>query len=203
MVATNDTALWRRVWSLKDHGKSWDAVYGRTHPPGFRWLHDSIGSNFRGTEIQAAIGRIQYRRLNDWRAERTGNARIMTDLLSGIAGLRIPTPGPSLTHAYYRLYGYVDVTALADGWTRDRVLLGANARQPLPIVSGSCSEIYREAAFRGTESIPPAPLPHAHAMSASSVAFHVHPGLTPDDLAAAAGALAAALDEAMSTEYRS
>ena len=59
MVTTNDQGLWSVMWSFKDHGKSWEAVYERDHPPGFRWVHDSFGTNWRMTEMQAAIGRIR------------------------------------------------------------------------------------------------------------------------------------------------
>ncbi|MFA0697837.1 DegT/DnrJ/EryC1/StrS family aminotransferase, partial [Vibrio sp. 10N.222.49.C9] len=59
MVTTNDKALWSKMWSYKDHGKSFDAIYNREHPPGFRWLHESFGTNWRMTEMQAVIGRIQ------------------------------------------------------------------------------------------------------------------------------------------------
>ena len=60
MVTTNDRALWSRVWSLKDHGKNLEAVHERAHSPGFRWVHDSFGSNWRMLEVQAAIGRISW-----------------------------------------------------------------------------------------------------------------------------------------------
>jgi dTDP-4-amino-4,6-dideoxygalactose transaminase len=66
MVTTNDEALWRTMWSYKDHGKSYEAVYERQHPPGFRWLHESFGTNWRMLEMQAAIGRIQLKRMSDW-----------------------------------------------------------------------------------------------------------------------------------------
>ena len=63
MVTTNSDELWNTMWSLKDHGKSYDAVYHREHAPGFRWLHESFGTNWRLTEIQSAIGRLQLRKL--------------------------------------------------------------------------------------------------------------------------------------------
>jgi dTDP-4-amino-4,6-dideoxygalactose transaminase len=63
MVTTNDRELWSKMWSFKDHGKSWEAVYEREHAPGFRWLHESFGTNWRMMEVQAVIGRIQLRRM--------------------------------------------------------------------------------------------------------------------------------------------
>ena len=61
MVTTNDESLWRKMWAYKDHGKSYEAVYEREHPEGFRWLHESFGTNWRMTEMQAVIGRIQLK----------------------------------------------------------------------------------------------------------------------------------------------
>ncbi len=66
MLTTNDADLWSSLWSYKDHGKSWQAVYEREWAPGYRWLHESIGTNGRMLEIQAAIGRIQLRRMIEW-----------------------------------------------------------------------------------------------------------------------------------------
>ena len=42
MVTTNDEALWKAMWSYKDHGKNYDSVYHKQHPAGFRWVHDSF-----------------------------------------------------------------------------------------------------------------------------------------------------------------
>lgn len=192
MVATDDDALWRRVWSLKDHGKSWEAVYEREHPPGFRWLHETIGTNFRGTEVQAAIGRIQYRRLDEWRAARTANATRLADRLAQLPGLRVPRPEARLTHAYYRLYAYIEPTALAPGWTRDG-LIGA-LRLPAPVLSGSCSEIYREVALH--PYAPAERLPVAAEMGETALAFLVHPGLGAAEMDATAEAVAAVLEQA-------
>ena len=66
MVTTNDKELWSKMWSYKDHGKSYDAVYHREHAPGFRWLHESFGTNWRMMEMQAVIGRIQLKRMPEW-----------------------------------------------------------------------------------------------------------------------------------------
>ena len=74
MVTTDDPAIWEAAWSYKDHGKSWNAVYKREHPPGFRWVHESFGTNARMTEMQAAIGRVQLGRINAWTAARRRNA---------------------------------------------------------------------------------------------------------------------------------
>ncbi len=196
MVATNDEQLWRRMWAYKDHGKSVEAVFERSHPDGFRWLHDTFGSNFRGTEAQAAIARLQYRELPDWRAERTANARSLAAMLADIPGLRVPLPSEAMTHAFYRLYAYVDATALAPGWDYSRLQLALAARG-LPSMAGSCPEIYRERAVIDAGFAPSAPLPVAQELGGGSLAFRVHPGIEPGELEAVADAVATTMAEAV------
>ena len=150
MVTTNDEELWSRMWSYKDHGKSWDAVYNREHPQGFRWLHESFGTNWRMLEMQAAIGRIQLKRMEAWTAARTRNARAFQVTLEAFPdAVRVPVPPTGLTHAYYRQYAYIKQEGLKSGWTRDRIIDEIVA-QGFPAFQGSCSEVYLEKAFDET-----------------------------------------------------
>jgi dTDP-4-amino-4,6-dideoxygalactose transaminase len=181
MLVTNDESIWRRAWSIKDHGKDYDAVFNRDHPPGFRWLHESFGTNMRMTEMQAAIGRIQLEKLPDWHRRRRDNAMRIADALRGFPCVRVPMPEEDIEHAYYRLYAFVKPDRLAEGWDRDRIMNEINARG-IPCFSGSCPEIYNERAFAETGLRPGAPLPNAAALGPSSLAFLVHPTLTEDDL---------------------
>ncbi|MBF4337398.1 DegT/DnrJ/EryC1/StrS family aminotransferase, partial [Vibrio anguillarum] len=88
MVTTNDHALWSTMWSYKDHGKSYDAVYNRQHPPGFRWLHESFGTNWRMTEIQGVLGRIQLQRMAEWTAKRQHNGKLIDQAVADLAIVR-------------------------------------------------------------------------------------------------------------------
>lgn len=193
MIATNSETLWRRIWAAKDIGRSYEAVYEREHPPGFRWLHESFGTNARGTEMQAAIGRIQYRRLGQWREERRANAVTLAERLVQVPGLSVPLPAEGLTGAYYRLYAYLDLDVLGEGWSRDGVIDWVTRTHKVPVFSGSCSEIYREKAFGNAGLRPSQPLNNAAQMTETSLAFLVHPGLTTEDMATVGEALAEAL----------
>jgi len=177
MVTTNDHELWSRMWSFKDHGKSWQAVYERQHPPGFRWLHESFGTNWRMLEMQAAIGRIQLRRMAQWHDERVRNAEAIREVARTLPGLRVPEIPQHVEHAAYKCYLYVEPEALKPGWTRDRILNEINARE-VPCYSGSCSEVYLEKAFDGTGWRPAQRLPVARQLGETSLMFLVHPGLT-------------------------
>jgi dTDP-4-amino-4,6-dideoxygalactose transaminase len=193
MVTTDDRELWSRMWSFKDHGKSWAAVYEREHAAGYRWLHESFGTNWRMLEMQAAIGRIQLRRIEEWSERRARNAAAIAETLERYPrAVRVPKPAPEHRHAYYRLYAYVRPDGLRAGWSRDRIL-AALAGKDLPAFSGSCSEVYRERAFDGTGLRPERPLPVARELGETSLMFLTHPTLTEADIAL----MRAGLDEVL------
>jgi dTDP-4-amino-4,6-dideoxygalactose transaminase len=177
MLTTNDPDLWSRAWSYKDHGKSYDAVYNREHPPGFRWLHESFGTNWRLTEMQAAIGRIQLRRMAEWRAARKRNAGAILEAARTCPALRVPEVPEYIEHAWYKCYLFVQPEFLAPGWNRDRIMQAVNERG-VPCFSGSCSEVYLEQAFAATDWRPPERLPVARELGKTSLMFLVHPTLT-------------------------
>ena len=181
MVTTNDRALWAKMWAYKDHGKSWEAVYEREHPPGFRWLHESFGTNWRMTEMQAAIGRIQLRRMDDWIARRRTNARRISQAAQLHACVRVPEPPTHVDHAAYKHYMFVRPEALREGWSRDRIIQEITVRG-VPCYQGSCSEIYLEKAFEGSGYRPSQRLPNARQLGETSLMFLVHPTLTPAEL---------------------
>jgi dTDP-4-amino-4,6-dideoxygalactose transaminase len=196
LLATNEEQLWSSGWAFKDHGKSYAAVYERQHPPGFRWLHDSFGTNWRMTELQAAIGCIQLSKLPQWSKQRRANAQVLADTLSAVDGLRIPRPTTQAEHAYYRFYAYVDTARLRSNWSRDRIVAEVSARG-IPCFSGSCSEVYREKAFEGTSFAPPAALPVARELGETSLALLVHPTLNAEHMARTAEAVNAVLASAL------
>lgn len=177
MVTVNDRDLWSRMWSFKDHGKSWAAVYEREHPPGFRWLHESVGTNWRLTEMQSAIGRIQLQRMPEWSALRQANCRSIWDTAAALPGLRVPVLPDNIGHAGYKCYVFVDEEKLAKGWDRDRIM-NAVVAEGVPCFSGSCSEVYLEKAFTNLGFGPKKRLPVAKTLGDSSLMFLVHPTLT-------------------------
>ncbi|WP_085920304.1 DegT/DnrJ/EryC1/StrS family aminotransferase [Halomonas sp. CSM-2] len=181
MVTTNDRELWSRMWSYKDHGKSWEAVYEREHPPGFRWLHESFGTNFRMTEMQAAIGRIQLGRMQEWTAARQHNANTIWRCAKALPGLHVPDRPGYISHAAYKCYVFVEPEQLADGWDRDRIQNEIVAAG-VPCFSGSCSEVYLEKAFDGTGLRPERPLPAARELGEVSLMFLCHPTLTESNI---------------------
>ena len=182
MVTTNDRELWSRMWSYKDHGKSWEAVYETKHPPGFRWLHESFGTNWRLTEMQAAIGRIQLKRMPQWHQLRRQNAHAILDVAEQFPSLlRVPRPPETIEHAWYKCYLFVRPEGLVSGWSRDRIM-GEINQLGVPCFSGSCSEVYLEKAFNNTGWRPKERLPVAKGLGETSLMFLVHPTLTQDEI---------------------
>ena len=183
MLVTDSEGLWDRAWSYKDHGKRYATVYRprEPHETGFRWVHESFGTNFRMTEMQAAIGRIQLRRLDDWVAQRRRNAARLVERLTGEPLLRIPLPGDDIGHAYYKFYAFLDEARLKTDWTRDRIV-GEIVARGVPCFSGSCSEVYDEKAFTDSPFRQVQRLPVAHALGGQSLMLLVHPTLTEDDM---------------------
>lgn len=177
MVTTQDETLWSRVWSYKDHGKSWAAVYEQTHPPGFRWLHESFGTNWRMTEMQAAIGLIQLTRMPSWQLMRWRHAQAIFAAARCCAALRVPNIPEHIEHAFYKCYVFVKPQALAEDWDRDRIIDEINQRG-VPCYSGSCSEVYLEKAFDNTGFRPRERLKNAQALAETALMFLVHPTLT-------------------------
>ena len=180
LAVTNDAELWSRMWSHKDHGKSYDAVFNRKWPPGFRWLHESFGTNWRLTEIQAALGRAQLRRLPDWVEARGRNAAALAEGLSPVPGLRVPVPSAHVRHAYCRFCCFVRPEHLRAGWDRDRIVAEITTRG-VPCTIGVCPEVYPESAL-DTGMPPDSRLPVARELGATSLMLPVHPTLTERDI---------------------
>ena len=196
MLTLNREDWWRAAWSYKDHGKSYAAVYEREHPPGYRWLHESFGTNWRMLEMQAVIGRIQLRRMAEWTAARSHNAAVLAEAVRACPALRLPEPPEGSQHAWYKFYTYVRPEALKPEWNRDRIMAEINARG-VPCYSGSCSEIYLEKAFDGHPSRPAERLPVARYLGETSLMLLVHPTLTDQEIAKTAEAVKIVMELAM------
>jgi dTDP-4-amino-4,6-dideoxygalactose transaminase len=203
MVTCNDEVLWRTMWAYKDHGKNYEAVYERSHPPGFRWLHENFGTNWRMLEMQAAIGRIQLRRMTEWSEKRRSNALALEQALRPYAGekggIRLPPfPSEICVHANYRFYAYIRPENLSNSWNRDRIIQSINT-EGVPCYYGSCSEVYMEKAFDNTNWRPENRLPVARQLGETSLMFLVHPTLKENEIEKACSVTALVIERATSS----
>jgi dTDP-4-amino-4,6-dideoxygalactose transaminase len=197
MLTTNGKAVWDRAWSYRDHGKSYEAVFNRPHPPGFRWLHESFGTNWRLTEFQSALGRVLLKKVPRMVEVRRRNAGILTQAFSQHDALRVPQPSGHFGHSYYKYYVFIRPEKLRKGWTRDRILTAIVA-EGVPCFTGSCSEIYLEKAFN-PDLRPTERLRVAKELGETSLMFLVHPTLSETDMHDTCRAVAKVLGFATST----
>jgi dTDP-4-amino-4,6-dideoxygalactose transaminase len=197
LLATSDDEVFERAWSYKDHGKDRGRSLAPPEEPGFRWLHDSFGSNFRLTEMQSVLGRRQLARLEEWAGRRNRNAGLLHDVLDGHPAIRIPRPPTADRHAYYRWTAYLLPEALSSGWSRARVI-GEITSRGVPCFSGPCGEIYRERAFP-KEWRPDGRLPVAAQLADTSLVLLVHPTLDDEAMLRSAEIVRDVLDEALAS----
>ena len=181
MVTTNDENLWKKMWSYKDHGKNFDSIYNKQHPPGFRWLHDSFGTNWRMMEMQAVIGRLQLQKMPEWTQLRNTNMHRVLASFENNPYFTVAKPPASYIHAAYKAYVQLNTAQLPEGWSRDRIMAEINALG-VPCFSGSCSEVYLEKAFDGTPWRPEQRLINAKSLGESSLMFLVHPTLSESNM---------------------
>ncbi len=181
MVTTKDEVLWKKMWSYKDHGKNFDSIYNKQHPPGFRWLHDSFGTNWRMMEMQAVIGRIQLKKMTDWTEIRNQNMQRIYSAFEKAPYITVFQPSNDYIHAAYKCYVQVNVDQLPKGWSRDRIM-NEIVELGVPCFSGSCSEVYLEHAFDNTPWRPTQRLQNAQKLGESSLMFLVHPTLSEDSI---------------------
>jgi dTDP-4-amino-4,6-dideoxygalactose transaminase len=195
MVTTNDKTLWEKVWSFKDHGKSWSAIYEKEHPPGFRWLHESFGTNWRMMEIQAAVGLKQLEKMPAWTQTRKEYAQQIFTTAKKYSALRVPEIPEHLEHAYYKCYVFVEPAQLNAEWDRDKIIAEMNLRD-VPCFSGSCSEVYKEKAFDNTDYRPEVRLENAIELGETSLMFLVHPTLKQAEIDKCCSVLTQVMDKA-------
>lgn len=204
LVVTSDDEVYRRAWEYKDHGKGLESIRAaeESGAPGFKWLHDSFGTNWRMTEVQAAVGRVQLRKLDDWVARRRANAAEFERLLSGVPALRLVTPPDEAFHSHYRYYVFLRPEMLRDGWSRDLVVDALNAAG-VRCGMGTCPEIYREKAFIEAGYAPAERLPVAMEVGETSIALLVHPTMDLEDVRGAARVVADTIGRATEGGVRS
>ena len=193
MVLFRDKDDWSRAWSFKDHGKNYDTVFNKQHPPGFRWLHESIGTNWRMSGMQAAIGLKQLEKLAAWKKCRTQIAERLADCLTPFSAVSVPVPDNKMEHAYYRFSFHVDEKNLKSGWNRRKIMEAINAEGVRCLEV--CSEIYKEKAF-GKIDMPKPNCPNAVKLSDVVALLVIHPQIMDEDLKEMCHALTKVFDAA-------
>ena len=186
MLVTDDHVLWNKMWSFKDHGKNYKKIYNDSNT--FQFVHDSFGTNYRMTEMQAAIGRLPLKKTNKWINIRRTNASLLNQTLSEMPIFRTTIPGNSIIHVYYKFYFFINTEYLSNGWTRDKIVSAINA-EGIPCFTGVCPEIYKEKAFDNYNPVQYESLPNAKTLGETSIMLMVHPTICEKDINDMCGAL--------------
>lgn len=208
MVASNCDDTWSRMWSFKDHGKNHEKITTTSPNNKFNWVHDSLGTNYRLTEMQSAIGRLQLKKLEGWITKRLANSKFLEQQLSELASkdaIVIPKfrcgdcncdyqREQNCRNANYKFYFYINRKKLKKGWSRERILLELQEKEA-PVFNGSCSEIYLEKAFKGIVRSDLG-LPIAADLGKRSLMCLVHPTITASEMRNYAGIIKVVLNEA-------
>ena len=188
MISTNNNKLWLKCWSIKDHGKNYNNVFYKKHKTGFRWLHDNLGSNYRMTEMQAAIGRMQLKTLDNQLKIRNAIANIYLNELKDYYQKYHLLQKPDFKcqtcpfkqnekkcnkcmHAFYRLNLFVNKNKI-----KQNHLLQLINKKKINCSVGSCPEIYREKIFKKFKFYPKQRLTNAKLLGESSIMFPIDPG---------------------------
>jgi dTDP-4-amino-4,6-dideoxygalactose transaminase len=179
MLVTNDSTVWERAWKYRDHGRKLEPAAATQLTSGYRWIYDSVGTNWRLTEMQSAIGRSLLKRVVSSVQRRQQIAAKLNEAFSAIPALRLTLPPLDIEHAYYRYYAFIRPERVRDDWNRNRIAEAVNA-EGIPCFSGSCPEIYREAAFAAYR--PPKPFKAAQELAETSLAFLVHRTVQDSDV---------------------
>ncbi len=179
MVTTNNKKYFNKIRSFKDHGKSFAKLEKGDLSQGYKYIHDNLGSNFRLTEMQSAIGRIQLCKLDLWNKIRTKNAVLLHNNLYKNPLVRVPFPEKDIIHGWYKFNCFINKKFLKDDWSRDKII-NAIVDRGYPAFQGGCSEIYLEKCFASVSSLKNKKLSIANELGETNLTFLVHPTINED-----------------------
>jgi dTDP-4-amino-4,6-dideoxygalactose transaminase len=159
MITTDDEQIAERARLLRNHGSP------------KRYLHESLGFNFRMTDFQAAIGLVQLAKLDGWNAQREKNAAYLSSHLAGLSGITPPLVRPDSAHVFHQYTLRADRRdAILDGLTQKGI--GVGVYYPIPI---NQQPLYQELGYDVR-------MPVSEAASLEVLSIPVHPGLSQQEL---------------------
>lgn len=166
MITTGDPSLARRLRMLRNQGME------------HRYHHEIVGTNSRMNDVSAAIARSQLRRLPELTQHRRTNATTLSDHLTGLPGLILPSAAPGTGHVWHQYtvrispdLAHRDAFALG----LEQAGIGTGVHYPVPL-------------HRASAYLTPVDLPNTDTAAAQVLSLPVHPNLTPQqiqDIAAA------------------
>jgi dTDP-4-amino-4,6-dideoxygalactose transaminase len=164
MLTTDDAAVAEKARMLRSHGSK------------VRYYHEMLGFNLRMTDISAAIGLAQLRKVDRYNDLRIGNAQRLNDKLQGIRGIVTPATRPGCKHVFHQ---YTIRITPEFGMSRDEVVrrlnaagIGTGIYYPVPI---HLQQLYRDLGYNESH-------PVSERLSEEVISLPVHPSVTPQEI---------------------
>lgn len=165
MVVTNNDELAKRADLIRNHGQA------------EKYLHVELGYNLRMTNIAAAIGRVQLKKLDEWNENRIENARLLSEGISKIEGLTPPYVDPRVKHVFHQ---YVIRVEEEFPLNRDELMaklrekgIGTAVHYPIPVHQ---QPLYQKLGY------PKDICPNAIEASKRVLSLPVHPAVGKEDI---------------------
>lgn len=178
MITTNNQSLYKFCKSFNNHGKNFVKINSMSkNIRSFPYIHDSIGSNYRLTEMQSALGLYQLQKLNNWNKLRSRNAHIFMNAIKDLPIAKCPNIPKEIRHAWYKLYITLQPKQIKKNHNRDTILKKLNLNG-VDSTFGGCGEIYREKAFVNIQQGCSTRLKNARFLESNSIMILIHPTIS-------------------------
>lgn len=175
VIVTDDDHIADKLRMLRNQGRS---VYGGA------WLnHEVLGYNYRMTEMSAALGASQMRRIDALLARRAAIAQAYAAALSEVPGVRLMNEGDDAT----RFSWFAAIARLDEGIDRNTVI-GLLERAGVP-ARAYFAPIHLQPFYRETYGYAPGDFPVAERVARSTLALPFHGAITPSEIARVCDAL--------------
>ena len=158
----------------------------RAHGATMRYHHNAIGYNFRMTDISAAIGLAQLKKIDEFNDKRIANAAYLNEGLKDVDGVITPYCAEGSKHVYHQ-YTIMVEKGDRDDWVDiiNDCGVGTGIHYPIPLYN---QPIYRTLGFEGY-------CQNAELAADNVISLPVHPSLTQEDLDAVIDAVKTASNE--------
>ena len=159
LITTNDEDLYEKIKLFMNHGQVQ------------KYVHTTLGFNFRMAEINACIARYALSQLDEWNAKRRENAKFLSDNLEGVGDIIVPSVPTDYTHVYHQ---YTIRTSrrdeLIERFKQENIGFGIFYGTPVHL-----QPYYQSLGY--TDS-----LPNTEKIAQQVISLPIHPGLTTEQL---------------------
>ncbi len=172
MITTSDGDVAQRARMVRSHGSRQ------------RYLHEMIGYNMRMTDIAAAIGLVQLRKLGDYNAKRQNNAAMLSEGLRDVPGITVPTVRDGCSHVFHQYTIRIDEHRDELAAMLREQGIGTGIYYPIPIHK---QPLYQELGYDDE-------MPVAEKASEQVLSLPVHPGVLQEDVTVIIDAIRTGVD---------